>query len=111
MMIGETIINVMIEQIVTDKMIGETIIDKIKEGIIKETIISEIMEETINRDIEIEVKVGRILEMITETIQEKDLKEVEIGVEIDKHDQQQEHYQVIERIGQDQNLDLDPNQE
>ena len=46
------------------------------------------MEETINRDIEIEVKVGRILEIIKETIQEKDLREVEVGVEIDKCNQE-----------------------
>ena len=51
MMIGETTIDMMIEEIVTDKMIGETIIVKIKERIITETIIGQIMEETINRDI------------------------------------------------------------
>ena len=84
MMIGEKTIDVMIEEIVTDKMIGETNIDKTKDGIITETIIDQIMEETINRDIEIEGKVVRILEIIIETIQEKSLREVEIGVEIDK---------------------------
>ena len=50
------------------------------------------MEETINRDIKIEVKVGRIQEIFTETIQEKDMRKVEIeadiGVEIDKHSQE-----------------------
>ena len=111
MMIGETTIDVMIEEIVTDRMIVETIIDNLKDGTITETIIDQIMEETMNRDIEIEVKVGRILEIIIETIQEKDLREVEIGVEIDKCDQEQECYWMIERIGQDQNLDLDPIQE
>ena len=51
------------------------------------------MEETIieNKDIGLEVKVGRILEIIIEIIQEKDSNEVEIeaeiGVEKDKHDQ------------------------
>ena len=88
MMIGETTIDVIIEEIVTDKMIDETITDKIKDKIITETIIDQIMEETINRDIEIEVKVGRILKIIIEIIQEKDLREVEIGIEIDKHDQE-----------------------
>ena len=39
------------------------------------------------------------------------MREVETGVEIDKCDQVQEHYQMIERIGQDQNLDLYPIQE
>ena len=101
----------MIEEIVTDRMIGETIVDKIKDRTITETIIDHIMEEAINRDIDIEVKVGRILEIIIETIQEKDVTEVEIGVEIDKCDQEREHYWMIERIGQDQNLDLDPIQE
>ena len=71
------------------------------------------MEEKIieDRDIELEVKVGKILEIITGIIQGKDLNEVEIeaeiGLEKDKHDQDQEHYQKIEMIGQDQNLDLD----
>ena len=72
------------------------------------------MEETINRDIELEMKVGRILEIIIEIIQERDLSKVEIeaeiGVEKGKCDQDQEHYQMIERIGQDQNLDLDQTQ-
>ena len=79
----------MIGEITTDKMIDKTIIDKIIEEIITETITDQIMEETIieNRDIELEVKVGRILEIIIEIIQEKDLIEVEIGVEKDKHDQ------------------------
>ena len=111
MMIGETTIHVVIEVIVTDKMIGKTIIDNIKDRIITETIIDQIMEETIYRDIEIEAKVGRILEIIIETIQEKDFREVEIGVDIDMCDQEQECYQMIERIGQDKNLDLDPIQE
>ena len=101
-MIGETTIDV---------MIGETIIYRTIEGTIVETII----EGTINKDIGIEVKVGKILEIIIETIQEKDLNEVEIevevGVEIDKYDQEQEHYWMKERIGQDQNLDLDPIQD
>ena len=50
------------------------------------------MEGILNRDIEIEVKVGRIQQIIIVTIQEKDLSEVEveveIGVVIDKCDQQ-----------------------
>ena len=99
MTIGETTIDVMIDK---------TIIDRTIEGTITETIV----EGTINKDIGIEVKVGGILEIIIETIQEKDLCEVEIEVElrveIDKHDQEQECYQMIERIGQDQYLDLDP---
>ena len=70
MMIGETTTDVMIGEITTDKMIDKTIIDKIVEEIITETITGQIMEETIieNRDIELEVKVGRILEIIIEII-------------------------------------------
>ena len=112
---GETTIDVMIGETTMDKMIGETIIDKIKDGITTETNIGQFMEGTINRDIEIEVEVGRILEIIIEIIQEKDMREVEIeveiGVEKDKLDQDQECYHMIERIGQDQNLDLDSIQE
>ena len=117
MMIGETTTDVMIGEITTDKMIAETIIGKIIEEIITGTIIGQIMEETIieNSDIELEVKVGRILEIIIEIIQEKDSSKVEteaeIGVEKDKHDQDQEHYRKIEMIHQDQNLDLDQIQE
>ena len=62
------------------------------EEITIETIIDQIMEGKINRDKETEVKVGRILEIIIETIQEKDLSKVEIeaeiGVEIDNHDRE-----------------------
>ena len=82
-----------IGEITTDKMIDETIIGKIIEEIVTKTIIGQIMEETIieNRDVELEMKVGRILEIIIGIIQEKDLIkveiEVEIGVEKDKHDQ------------------------
>ena len=89
----EKTIDMMIGETTTYRMIDETIIDKIIEEIITETIIDQIMEEIIkeNRDIEIEVKVGRILEIILETIQEKDLSEVEIeteiGVEKDKCNQ------------------------
>ena len=92
----------MIGKTTTDKMIDKTIIDKIIEETIIETFIDQIMEETIkeNRDIEIEVKEGRILEIIIETIQEKDLSkveiEIEIGVEKDMDDQDQEHYQERE---------------
>ena len=111
MMIGETAIDVMIEEIVIDRMIGKTIIDKTKHWTITGTIIDKIMVETINRDIELEVKVGRILEIIIEIIQGKDLREVDIGVEIDNCDQEQECYRMIEGIGQDQNLDLGPIEE
>ena len=55
------------------------------------------MEETINRDIEIGVKVGRIQEIITVTVQER---EVEIGVETDKCDQELECYLMIGKTGQ-----------
>ena len=105
MTIEETI---MIGKIATDKMIDMTIIEEIN----IETTIDQIMKETIteNRDIEIEVKVEKILEIITGIIQGKDLNGVEIeaetGVEKDKCNQDQEHYQKIEVIGQDQNLDL-----
>ena len=70
----------MIGEITTDKMIDVTIIDKIIEEIITEPIIGQNMEETIigNRDIELEVKVGIILEIISEIIQGKGLNEVEI---------------------------------
>ena len=79
-MIGETIANLMIGETVTDKMIEETTIDKtIEETIIE---IDQIMEEmTLNRDKEIEVRVGRIQEIIIVTIQGIGL---EIGVETDK---------------------------
>ena len=115
MMIGETTIDVMPGKTITDQMIGKTIIDRTIEGTITE--IDQIMGGTINRDIEIEVKVRRMQEIIIERIQEKDLreieveKEVEIEVDIDKCNQEWEHYQMKERIGQDQNLDLDPIQE
>ena len=105
--IGETAIDKMIGKITTDKMIDKTIIGKIIEEIITETIIGQTMEETITeyRDREVEVKVGRILEYIREIIQEKDSSEVEIeadiGVEKDKHNQDQEHHQKTEMIGQD----------
>ena len=76
-MIGMTITEQMIGETVTDKMIGETTLDKTIKGTIIET--DKIMDGTINRGIEIEVKVGRIQEIIRVTIQEK---EVEIEVEI-----------------------------
>ena len=77
MTIEEITTDLMIGKIVTDKMIGETIIDKTIEETILE--IDKIMTEmTLNRDIEIEVRVGRIQEIIIVTIQEI---EVEIGVE------------------------------
>ena len=91
--IGETTIDMMIGEITTNKMIDETIIDMIIEEVITETIIGQIMEKTIteNRDIELEMKVGRILEIIIGIIQEKELIEVEIetetGVEKDKCNQ------------------------
>ena len=71
-MVEETTTDQMIGVTITDQMIGETITDKTIEGTITE--IDQIMEGTINRDKDIEVKVGRILEIIIETIQEKDLK-------------------------------------
>ena len=52
---------------IAGQMIGKTIIDKTIEGAITE--VDQIMEGTINRDIEIEVKKGRIQEIILETIQ------------------------------------------
>ena len=79
-------------------MIGETILDKSIEGTIIG--IDQIMEETRNRDIEIEVKAGRILEIIIVTIQEKEVEiEIEIGVMTDKHDHEQEHYLMKEETG------------
>ena len=74
-MIGETPI---------DMMIGQIIIDGTIEGTITETII----EGTINKDIGIEVEVGRILEIIQENDLSKVEIEVEIRVEIDKHNQE-----------------------
>ena len=79
-MIGMKITDQMIGMKITDQMIGKTVTDKTIEGTITE--IDQIMEEAINRDIGLEVKVGRIQEIIIETIQEKDLSEVEIEVEI-----------------------------
>ena len=71
------------------------------------------MEEVIigNRDIELEVNVGKILEISTGIIQGKDWSEVEIEAEIAvKKDKCmakiEEHNWKIEVIGQDQNLDL-----
>ena len=78
MMIGKTPIDMMIEEIVTDKRTDETIIGKVIEWTITQKIIGQIMEETTNRDIELEVNVGRILEIIKEIIQERDLIDVEI---------------------------------
>ena len=76
----EITIDMMIGEITTDKMIGMTLVGKNTEEIITEPTIGQIMEETIigNRDIEVEVKVGIILEIITEIIQGKGLNEVEI---------------------------------
>ena len=51
-MTGETTIDMMLGEIATDKIMEETIIG--------------------NRDIELEVKVGKILEIITEIIQGND---------------------------------------
>ena len=82
MMIGETTVDMLIGETITDQMIGETIIDRTI------TEINQLMEGTINNDIGIEVKVGTILEIFMETIQEKDLSEVEIEVEIEKYDQE-----------------------
>ena len=98
-MVEETITSLMIGKIVTDKMIGETIIDNTIEGIE----IDKIMETTLNKDIEIEVRVGRIQEIIIVTIQDR--KEM-IGVEADKCDQELEHYQMIEKTGQGLDLTL-----
>ena len=95
MMVEETITDQMIGKTITDKMIEETIIDETIEGTIIE--IDKSVEETLNRDTEIEVKVGRIQEIIIVTIQEK---EVEIEVEIDKHDQEQGHYLMKEKTVQ-----------
>ena len=79
-MIGETTIHMMIDKIATDKMIDMTIIGKKIEETITDPIIGQIMEEAIigNRDIEIEAKVEKILEIITEIIQGKGLNEIEI---------------------------------
>ena len=87
-MVEETTTDQMIGMTITDEMIGETIINKTIKG--TNTEIDQIMEGTMNRDIEIEVKGGSIQEIILETIQGKDLREieVEIGVEMDKHDQE-----------------------
>ena len=62
MMIGETTIDMTIGKKITDQIIGETTTDRKIEGAIREK--DQIMEGTINRDIGIEVKVGRILEII-----------------------------------------------
>ena len=68
MMIVEKTIDVMIGKTTTDKMIDEKLIDKITE-----TIIDQIMEKTIkeDRDIKIEVKGGRILEIIRDNSRER----------------------------------------
>ena len=109
----ETTIDMMIGEIAADKMIDMTIIGKNIEEINTETTIGQITEETIigNRDIELQVKVGKILEIITGIIQGKDLGEVETEVEIEvekgNDDQDLGLHQKIEVIGQDQNLGLD----
>ena len=79
MLVEETTTDEMIGKTITDKMIGKTIIDKtIEETIIE---IDQIMEGTLNRDIEIDVRIGRIQEIIIVTVQEKEVEiEVEIGV-------------------------------
>ena len=65
----------MIDVVITDKTIG---------GTITGLTIDKIMEEIIigNRCTGLKVKVGIILEIITEITQGKDLSEVEIWIEI-----------------------------
>ena len=76
----------MIGEIATSKMIDMTIIGET----ITDPIIGQIMEETTirNREIELEVKVGKILEIVTEIIQGKDMREVEIEAEIGVEERQ-----------------------
>ena len=65
-MVEETTTDQKIDVTITDQMIGETITDRTIEGTITE--IDQIMVETVNRDIKIEVRVGRIQEIIIGTM-------------------------------------------
>ena len=108
-----------IDGIDTGKMIGVTIADKNTEETTIEITIDKIRDEIIieNKGIEIEVQVGIIIEITTETIQGKDLSEVEIQVEIrvekDSCNHGREWNQKIEEmvIDQEQSQDLDQVQE
>ena len=61
----------------TDKVIGVTIPDKTTEGTTIGIIIGKIMGEAIIGEKGIEVQVGTVTEITTETIQGKDMTEVE----------------------------------
>ena len=117
MTIGEATIDMMIGEITTDKMIAKTIIGQIIEEIITEENYRPNYGRGNHREQRYRTRseIGRILEIFIGIIQEKDLIKVEIeaeiGVEKDKHDQDQEHCWKMEMIGQDQSLDLDQIQE
>ena len=66
----------------TDKVISMTIPDKSMGETTIGIIIGKIMVEVITGSKGIEVQVGTVIEIATETIQEKDMMEVEIQVEI-----------------------------
>ena len=76
----ETTLDMMIGVIATENMIDITIIGKNIEETVTDPITGQIMEETIigNSNIELKVKVGKILEIVIETIQGKGLNEVQI---------------------------------
>ena len=101
----------------TDKVIGMTISDKITEGTAIEIFINKIMDKAIIKNNGIEVQVGTVIEITTETIQGTDLSKVEmqieIGVEKDSQDHGLEWNQKVEEtvIDQEQNQDLDQVQE
>ena len=75
---------IIIDRDISGKMVGMMITDKITEEITIEITVDNIMDEIIieNKGIEIEVQVGIIIEITTETIQGEDLSEVEIQEEI-----------------------------
>ena len=88
-------IGMTIEEITTGLIIGKTVTDKTIEGKIE---IDKFMEETTpNRGIEIEVGVGKVLEIIIVMIQET---EVGIGIETDKCDQELECYLMKDETDQ-----------
>ena len=117
--IDETITSEMIGKIFTDMMIGETGTYKIIEGTTIEATTDKTMDALIigTRGIGIEVQAGTTAGVTTETIQGKDLSEVEILAEIgvgkNSHNHNLDQSQKIEEmvIDQDQSQGLDPVQE
>ena len=98
----------------TDKVIGVTIPEKNTEGTAIKIIIDKVMDEAIIENKGIELQVGTVTEITTETSQGKDLTKVEIqvgiGVEKDSQDHGLEQNQKVEEIVIDQEQNQDPGQ-